>query len=54
MYITKIWCNGFYCRKWTPQPEFKILDKTVCISHCTNTLAKIMQSTTLPLTIGKY
>ena len=47
------WCNGYRRRKWTRQHEFKILDVTDCISHCTNTLGKGMNPIILPPAMGK-
>ena len=45
------WCNGYRRRNWTRRHEFK--SWTECISHCTNTLGKGMNSILLPPSMGK-
>ena len=63
-----LWCNGHYRRKWTWRYEIKswrklmafhitsqvqILDKTVCISHSTNTLGKSKNPTIRPFIMSR-
>ena len=48
-----LWWNGYCGRKWTRQPELKILGEAVGISHDVNTLGKGLNPIYLPPAVGK-